>query len=386
MDKHSDKTTLPPEADRLVRIGYRVETGLRELACRVALRAGWTEAILPYPGYGTRGRARVLGRVLLAPPATDPAARREVPGWQRFLTLERPDADVAVELSGSRRTVRSDEGGVVDVVLDVAVPAGQASASLDIGGRHATATVHIAPDDARVGVVCDIDDTVWITGLHNPLRAAWRTMARSSGGRRPVPGMARLLRALREHYPDAPLVYLSNGPWNLAGPVALFMERCGFPAGPLLMTDWGITPRAWFRDGRAHKRSSLERLVEDFPQVSWVLVGDDGEHDPDLYGEFAERHPDRVAAIALRQVQPRHERAGAQDQAGGSALDGLEVARAASEAVVVQAPDGTGLLRGLHDALGIRPVPDDGTQTRKLTLVSNPTGQEIANPAPPSPS
>jgi phosphatidate phosphatase APP1 len=34
--------------------------------------------------------------------------------------------------------------------------------------------------------------------------------------------------------------------------------------------------------------------------VSWVLVGDDGEHDPEIYGDFARAHPDRVTAIALR--------------------------------------------------------------------------------------
>lgn len=265
--------------------------------------------------------------------------------------------DVVVDLSGSQRTVRSDEGGLVDALLDVRVPAGRVSARLSVGGRYGTATVHVAPDDAHVGVVCDVDDTVWVTNLHHPLRAAWRTIARSSSGRRPVPGMTNLLRALRERYPDAPVVYLSNGPWNLAGPVTRFLERRGFPAGPLLMTDWGITPRAWFRDGRAHKRSSLERLVEDFPQVQWVLVGDDGEHDPDLYSEFAVRHPDQVAAIALRQVKPRQpERAVAEDPARGPAHDESGVARTSTRPVVVRAPDGTGLLCGLRDVLGVRPV------------------------------
>lgn len=356
MDRRSDKTVLPAKTRSLVRMAYRAETGLREVASRVALRAGWTEAVLPYPGYGTQGRARVLGRVLLAPTATDPAARRGVPGWQRLLTLERPGVDVVVELGGSRRAARSDEGGIVDATLDVRLPAGRATATLTVGERYGTATVYVAPDDARVGVVCDIDGTAWVTDLHNPLRAVWRTMARSSGGRRPVPGMAGLLQALRKRYPDAPVVYLSNGPWNLAGPVARFLERSGFPAGPLLMTDWGITPRAWFRDGKAHKRSSLARLVEDFPRVRWVLVGDDGEHDPDLYGEFAARHPDRVAAIALRQVVPRpRARAVADDPPCGSVHDESTEARAASKTLVVRAPDGTGLLRGLRDALDVEP-------------------------------
>jgi phosphatidate phosphatase APP1 len=273
--------------------------------------------------------------------------------------------DVVVELSGSQRTARSNKGGLIDAVLDVRVPAGRASARLSVGGRYGTATVHVTPDDARIGLVCDVDDTVWVTDLHNPLRAVWRTMARSSGERRPVPGMASLLRGLRDHYPDAPVVYVSNGPWNLNGPVTRFLERRGFPAGSLLMTDWGITPRAWFRDGKAHKRSSLERLVEDFPQVRWVLIGDDGEHDPELYGEFAARNPDRVAAIALRELESRQFGRPDVEYSAREPVQGRSgVAPAASSrTVVLRSADGMELLRGLRAALGVGPV---GERTGKV--------------------
>ena len=85
-----------------------------------------------------------------------------------------------------------------------------------------------------------------------------------------------------------PVLYLSNGPWNLIGPLTAFLERNGFPPGALLLTDWGLQPDRWFRDGQAHKRGSLLRLAEDLPGVDWTLVGDTGEHDPALYEEFAQ--------------------------------------------------------------------------------------------------
>ena len=116
--------------------------------------------------------------------------------------------------------------------------------------------------------------------------------------------MAALLARLVEESPHAPVIYLSNGPWNLAGSITDFLDRNGFPAGALLLTDWGISPRAWFRSGEAHKRGSLERLAEDQPGVDWVLIGDDGEHDPEIYRDFARAHPQQVAAIALRTVAP----------------------------------------------------------------------------------
>ena len=77
---------------------HRGDAAVRHLLSHAAHRRGWTPAVLAHPGYGSGGRVRVLGRVLLAPPGTHPEDRRAVPGWQRFLTLESPHAPVTVEV------------------------------------------------------------------------------------------------------------------------------------------------------------------------------------------------------------------------------------------------------------------------------------------------
>ena len=290
---------------RLLSVAYVVKTRVnRTLSNRVRGR-GWTVTALGYPGYAAQGRARVRGRLLLAPAATDPNARRDIPGWRRLLTLEQPHGEIDVSLGDARVRARADEAGLLDVTIPVELPPGPAAALLHVEGRPPVpAPVHVASPEATRGVVCDIDDTVWITGIRHPLRAAWRTFAGNGSTRRPVPGMAALLNRVVASSPHGPVVYLSNGPWNLAGPITDFLERNGFPPGALMLTDWGISPRVWFRSGRAHKRASLDRLAEELPAVRWFLIGDDGEHDPDIYRDFAERHPGQVAAIALRTVAP----------------------------------------------------------------------------------
>jgi phosphatidate phosphatase APP1 len=285
------------------RLGRRVDVALRDLLSRIARRAGWTPAVLAHPGYGSGGRVRVLGRVLLAPRVLHPEDRRAVPGWQRFLTLESPGEEVVVEVAGQRHVVRSDADGLLDVTLDVDLPdVGVVPATLRAGERASSATLHLASPDAAQGVVCDIDDTVLVTGIATPLRAAWRTFVQPMTERQAVPGMAALFRQLTSGAPHIPVVYVSNGPWNLAGPVTRFLERAGFPAGALLLTDWGPTSDRWFRDGQAHKREALRRLAADLPAVRWTLVGDTGEHDPALYADFAREQPDRVQAVLLRDV------------------------------------------------------------------------------------
>jgi phosphatidate phosphatase APP1 len=72
----------------------------------------------------------------------------------------------------------------------------------------------------------------------------------------------------------------------------------------MLLTDWGPTHDRWFRSGRDHKSSNLQRLAEEFPDVRWLLIGDDGQHDESIYSDFLERNPGSVAGVAIRRLLP----------------------------------------------------------------------------------
>lgn len=154
------------------------------------------------------------------------------------------------------------------------------------------------------------------------------------------------------------MVYLSTGPWNVAAALDAFLARHGFPPGPLLLTDWGPTPEGWFRSGREHKRSQLRRLLDELPQLQWLLVGDDGQHDPELYAEAAAAAPGRVQAVAIRQLTATEQvlTHGTPDPL--SELPWMPKAPAPN-APEVRAPDGFGLLaalrtRGLLDSTPFR--------------------------------
>jgi phosphatidate phosphatase APP1 len=166
--------------------------------------------------------------------------------------------------------------------------------------------------------------------------------------------MAVLYERLVRSHPGAPVIYLSTGAWNVAPTLTRFLERNLYPPGPLLLTDWGPTHDRWFRSGKDHKASSLRRLATDFPQISWLLVGDDGQHDEELYGDFAEGHGDHVEAVAIRQLST-----GEAVFAGGRSNAAEHGAR---ELRWYFAPDGAGLADQLIDA-GL--LPDHGAQSEE---------------------
>lgn len=308
-------------------------------------RRGLSPVVIPYSGYGGDGWIRVLCRVLLAPAAADRPTPSTIRGWRSFTSIPVADAAVTVEADGQRFTVQADRGGVVDVDLAVRLAPGIRTITLTAeGSEPVAARIFVVDPDARLGIVSDIDDTVMVTALPRPFLAAWNTFVLDVHARRPVPGMAVLLERLAHEHPGAPVIYLSTGAWNVAPTLDRFMSRHLYPAGTLLLTDWGPTHDRLFRSGRQHKSDSLARLAREFPRVRWVLIGDDGQHDEELYRAFAAEHPDKVAAIAIRQLStPEAMLAG-----GRSHLD--EEHPDSGGVPWVWAPDGAGLAEQLARA------------------------------------
>ena len=323
----------------------RAEDAAHRQVERILRRRGWRPRVLPYAGYGTDGWVRVLGRVLWAPPSTSRRDLEAGRGWRRFVAATASDVDVVVQLGAERHVVRSRRGGYVDEVLPARLPSGWQDVQLSVGAATATAPVHVVAADTSVGIVSDIDDTVMVTALPRPLLAMWNTFVRSECSRRPVPGVADLYRAVLAERPETFVIYLSTGAWNVAPALQAFLRRNGFPRGPLLMTDWGPTETGWFRSGRGHKRAALGRLVGELPQVRWLLVGDDGQHDPEIYAEAAACAPDKITAIAIRQLT-----AVEQVRTHGTSEPPSDPAAAPAATPTLLAPDGHGLLKALRDS------------------------------------
>ena len=114
--------------------------------------------------------------------------------------------------------------------------------------------------------------------------------------------MAQFFEALRES--SEPVFYLSTAAWNTYDTLVDFIDRHSLPRGPLLLTDWGPTQTGLFRSGPEHKRVQLRNLIIDFPNITWTLVGDDGQHDPMIYSDVVFEHPDKVELVAIRELSP----------------------------------------------------------------------------------
>jgi phosphatidate phosphatase APP1 len=341
-----------PEPPPTLHRAARLEDAFHALRAKRARKHGLVPTVIPYSGYGGGDWIRVLGRVLLVRPLrprpSQKPRNRSVRGWRSFTSVPAGDVAVTITAAGKDYQVRADRGGVVDTRLALDLPAGWNTITLRTEDSAAvTAPVFVVDQEARFGILSDIDDTVMVTALPRPLLAAWNTFVLDEHARRPVAGMAVLYERLVRAHAGAPVVYLSTGAWNVAPTLTRFLSRNLYPAGALLLTDWGPTHDRLFRSGKEHKRENLARLATDFPKLKWVLIGDDGQHDEELYGEFARAHPESVAAVCIRQLSP-----GEAVLAGGRSTLGDE--RSGGTTRWLYAPDGAGLSEQLT-ALGLLP-------------------------------
>lgn len=276
--------------------------------------------IVSFGGHGNARRVVVRARVLDGPAPTEAVAGESLHSAlgrtvRRFWTDELAGVPLRVRVGGVDVTAVSDEDGYVDVSLDPDLPdatAGAVRGEITLDGEYrgimewppTTVAVWVTSGEDSVGVISDVDDTILHTGVERVTRMLWQTVSGSVLTRSSFPGAAALYRALEGGSPgeeSRPVFYVSSSPWNLHDFLVAFLARHDFPRGPLLLRDlFGVDAR---RSHGSHKSARIDEILELHPSVRFVLVGDSGEHDLEIYTDVVRRHPGRVAAVYIREVR-----------------------------------------------------------------------------------
>lgn len=345
-------------------INRKVEAALRLVR--------WRECIIPYVGYGSTKQVRVMGRVVMRQPPDHATVVGEIEtalarrGWRNFVSVGCVNVPVRIRVGEKFSTVWTDRGGYIDSRLEAhgLEPGWHEIEIFSRTSERTTVRVLIVADEQKFGIVSDIDDTVITTWLPRLLIAAYNSFWLREGARQPVEGMAELYRKMLADRPGAPVVYVSTGSYDTFPFLNRFLRQNGYPEGPLLLTDWGPTNTGWFRSGQDHKRSSLRELSQDFPKIKWVLVGDDGQHDPQIYSDFASYLPKKVRAIAIRQLsEAEHTLA----HGTPTELPGQRPSEAPDSVTEVRAPNGHLLWALLKPVLARKKKQDDSAPDAPAT-------------------
>ncbi len=265
----------------------------------------------------------VHGRVIESrkiAPATDADSlwRNLINTYRRIDSDPLPKARVQVRVGDVDRELVADDEGFFRDWIDLASPLeshdGWHSAELELLApreghpeARASAPIRLPSGTETFGVISDLDDTVIQSRITSFLQAVRTVMLGNARTRLPFPGVAAFYQALERGQDGArrnPIFYVSSSPWNIHDVIADFMDIQRIPRGPIHLRDWDVgldalTSQRLMR----HKEPIIREILELYPSLPFILIGDDSQKDPEIYRSIIDSYPGRILAIYIRNVR-----------------------------------------------------------------------------------
>lgn len=300
----------------LIKLGYRVDRRVDSLKSFVQRFEDDALVVWPYLTYGTSSSIFVKGRVIEARAIRE--TRADASRWEnfrntlrRFRSDEVRGASVRVEVAQRAENFLTDEEGFFEGWLipkhlndgylqtlraELLAPLRKEQTQTQFTGQ-----VIVPPNSAAFGVISDIDDTILQSDATRLLKMARKVLFGNAKTRLPFEGVASFYHEL--HQEKNPMFYVSSSPWNLYDVLVEFLDVNAIPLGPLLLRDWGVSARESLPTSHAsHKLGLIQQILDTYPALPFILIGDSGQEDPEIYSRIVLAYPGRILAVYIRDV------------------------------------------------------------------------------------
>jgi phosphatidate phosphatase APP1 len=280
--------------------------------------------IQTYLGFGNRQKVHINGRLLERKGIEQP--REGASAWQNMQSmLKRYDSDeiaharLMVNFGGQEQIIVTNQEGYFDVVFEHFDPLPENTywheAHLELIDKlmepqdavKATARV-LVPPEGSFGVISDVDDTILVSHSADFIKKIQLTFLHNARTRVPFEGVAGFYRALQQGQDKQqynPVFYVSSSPWNLYDLLLHFCEANNIPEGPFMLRDIGLTEERFMRSSHEkHKKAQILKLFDTYPDMKFILIGDSGQKDPEIYESLTEDYADNIQGIYIRDVTP----------------------------------------------------------------------------------
>lgn len=281
-------------------------------------------AIQTYRGYGSHNEIYLMGRVFRQ---SKIGGRVNQGFWRDVLDVMRritrrglPRVNVAVRFGDSHTVVDTDDDGyfrahmVINEPLEPNKVWHQAELKVLVKEEtvKARANIYIPPLNTDYVVISDIDDTVMYTGVANKVKMMIRLFFEKADRRAAFPGVAAFYQALFCGNSDQkrPLLYVSRAPWTIYEMLAEFFRLHRIPEGPVLfLREWGLSwKRPFPRRAVYHKQQVIRQMMKLYKDQTFILIGDSGQKDPEVYTQMVREFPSRIKTIYIRAIDEDPER------------------------------------------------------------------------------
>lgn len=284
---------------------------------------GWLNSpkILAYKGYANRDKMIVNGCIvkdkgIREPDKSDSIFRNAVAMIKRFVDDYIGNMRIVAKYNEKQKDMVSDENG--DFTFEFAIPENYSFTSLwekvelnlpEMKTPTAYADVMLVNEaQCRFGVISDIDDTLLISHSTNLLKKLYNLLIKNANTRLTVDGIVEFYEALHQNHSkesNNPFFYISSSEWNLYDLLNDFCRIHGLPKGVFLLRRLKYPIWKFWKSGGGdhyHKVVKIEFLLAFYPDLKFILIGDSGQKDPEIYYEIAKQYPDRILSVYIRHV------------------------------------------------------------------------------------
>jgi phosphatidate phosphatase APP1 len=266
-------------------------------------------------GYGNQNLIYLKGGVLENRPefkakVTDKRRKNFRVMLSRYLSSPIPDIKVKIILGGENFTTQTDEYGYFSAWVEPQQKFEpgwhKVIFSIDDEGEEiykVTGEFLIVGREAQFGTISDIDDTILVSHATQLFKKLRLIMTKNAKTRLPFEGVAEFYEKLKAE--ANPFFYVSSSEWNLYDFLQDFFQVRNIPKGPFLLQEYKSGLRDLFFTGggsHQHKQDKIKRLMTLFPKLKFILIGDSGQRDTEIYRQTLHEFPDRILAVYIRKI------------------------------------------------------------------------------------
>lgn len=273
-----------------------------------------------YRGYANEQELIVMGHVF------KPTKRKEYDFQKKklenatsiislFRLKTESNADVYLEHDKTIIHTKTMEDGYFKFCVPLHKEVGYGWIDYQVSIVHGNETIvctesYIRPKRENLGVISDIDDTFLVSYTENPLKKLYHLLFRNVHARKVYEDVVPHYQALSNSgrigsEEQNAFFFVSSSEWNLYRFIVRFTEIHQLPKAVLLLKDIKSRVSDFFRNGRGghnHKFEKIKHILEFYPNLKYVLIGDDSQHDPFLYEAICKIFPVTVKAVYIRRT------------------------------------------------------------------------------------
>ncbi len=278
-----------------------------------------------YHGYGHKESLVIYGHVLVAKPEVSPRYTKNI-AYNIFhlikLFFVTPLAGVRLQMQWKDQTFEtiSEADGFFKFEWhsNSVLPAGWHGLTIHLRDEQnqikASANGKIfVPHSTQYGFISDIDDTVLVSHSSTTgkkLRVLFTSNPRS---RKTFADVVKYYQLLSDAHTEPavpnPFFYVSSSEWNLYDYLNEFFKHNELPKGIFLLNEIKKWHQLLKLGKTKHqgKLVKLARILQVYPKQRFVLLGDNSQSDPEIYASIANKYPERIVAIYLRNISKKKE-------------------------------------------------------------------------------